>query len=64
MKGGQDDEEEKTSAQEREKNGVRWKTIEVSILEQQNDLPRWPRQRVDAYLLRSQGAQSDRAARL
>ena len=64
MKGGQDDEEEKTSAQEREKNGVGWKTIEVSILEQQNDLPRWPRQRVGAYLLRSQGAQSDRAARL
>ena len=64
MKKGQDDEEEKTSAQEKEKNGEGWKTTELSILEQQNDLPRWLRQRVDAYLLRSRGAQSDQAAKL
>ena len=48
MKRGQDDEGEKTSEQEKKKNGEGWKTIELSILGQQNDLPRWPRQRVDA----------------
>ena len=38
--------EDERTGEEEERRG--WKTIELSILGQQNDLPRWPRQRVDA----------------
>ena len=64
MKRRQNDEGGEQSEQGKKKNGEGWKIIEHSVLGPQNDLLRWPWQRVDAQLLRSQGAQSDRAARL
>ena len=55
MKSGEDDEGEKTSEQEKKKNGEGWKTIELSISGQQKDPALWPRQYAVACLLRSQG---------